>query len=294
MADKVGGPEDDDSLDKFEEKMADDEKKKARKQGYLIGLVLVFVIAAGAYYYFNYYAAPAPEAPAPAPAPAPKVEAPKVEKPAPVPEKPAEMVKAAPTVDKKTSKKAKPEKEAKKGKETAPATKAAGSAPAVEKKPAAEKAAVKPGTSTVQLGIFRIESNAKKLAERLEKAGLTAELVGGSMKLGTVVYYEPKFKYREQADEASAKLLGDGFKNKVVITGAGEYSIEVARFVPDKKSDSPVAKMKEKGYETRSVPKAAKSGVTIVRISGITDEAKLRETIDKLEKEKIPFVVQKH
>jgi cell division septation protein DedD len=79
-----------------------------------------------------------------------------------------------------------------------------------------------------------------------------------------------------------------------VVSAAGEHSVELGRFATDKEAEAFVAKLKEKGYESRSIPKAVKSEVTVVRIAGIADEAKLHELTGKLEKAKIQFVIQKH
>jgi len=283
MADNKGGHDNDDSLDKFERRMTEDDRKSKRKV-LLSALVLLFLVVAGAYYYYNYYSQPAPvappapppaPAPAPAPAPTPPPPPPVEPKPAPAPAKPEEKKPAVVT--------AKPEKSA------SQAVKPKGGG---EKKH--EKTAAKHGTFTVQLGVFKIESNAKRMVERLEKAGLTPETVGGNMRVGTILVYAPKFKYTEQADAAAAKLRSSGFKPKVVLTKGGEYTIEVGRFASEKDAEPLAAMMRKKGHETRLLSKSAKAGVTIVRISGVADADQLKEITDKLTKENIPFVVHKN
>ncbi len=282
MADNKGGHDNDDSLDKFERRMTEDNRKSKRKV-LLSALVLLFLVAAGAYYYYNYYSQPAPvappappPAPAPAPEPAPTPPPPPVEpKPAPAPEKPEEK---KPAVEKE-----KPEK---------PVKHAAKPKGGGEMKH--EKTAAKRGTFTVQLGVFKIESNAKRMVERLEKAGLTPEKVGGNMRLGTILVYAAKFKYTEQADAAAAKLRSSGFKPKVVLTKGGEYTIEVGRFATDKDAEPLASLMRKKGHETRLLSKSAKARVTIVRISGVAGANQLKEITDKLTKENIPFVVYKN
>lgn len=282
MADNKGGHDNDDSLDKFERRMTEDDRKSKRKV-FLSALVLLFLVAAGAYYYYNYYSQPAPVAPpapppAPAPAPVPPPPPPPVEpKPAPPPP-PAKPEEKKPAVETP-----KPEKAAKQA-----------AKPKVGGGKKLAKMAAKSGTFTVQLGIFKIESNAKRMVERLEKAGLEPEMVGGNMRLGTILVYAAKFKYTEKADAAAAKLRSSGFNPKVVLTKGGEYTIEVGRFASEKDAEPLAAMMRKKGHETRLLSKAAKARVTIVRISGVSDADKLKEITDKLTKENIPFVVRKN
>ncbi|MBI5178810.1 MAG: SPOR domain-containing protein [Nitrospinae bacterium] len=309
MAENDVKPDDDSSLDQFEQKLIEEEKKKARKNFIVSIVVLAVVTVAGFIVYGKMGGKEQAQAPLPPP-PVPKAAEPKPEAPPPVP---AEVKPAAPAV--KTAAPKAPAPAAKKEEKTpAKPTKAAAPAttPKKEEKPAVpakaapakqpapapaakpeSKAPAHPGEYTIQLGVFTEEANVKKLTDRLGKIGLTPELGKRTINVKSIVVTTNKYRYRELAEKDAKKLAAEGYKNTVRITGPGSYAVEVGRYSSSKEADAAVKKLEDKGYTVHVDFTAVKAEGTVVLISGIPDAGKLEEVTEKLKGAHLDFFVIK-
>lgn len=290
MAENDIKPDDDSSLDQFEQKLIEEEKKKARKN-FIISIAVLMVVAVAG---FILYGKIASKEQAQAPLPPPPV--PKVAEPKPAPA-PAEVKPAGPAVKKEERTPAKP------GKTPAPATKKEDkpmapvkAAPTKQPVPAAKpepKATAHVGGYTLQLGVFAEETNVKKLADRLAKIGIAPELGKRSINVKSIVVTTNKYRYRELADKDAKKLSAEGYKNTVRITGPGSYAVEVGRYGSSKEADAVVKKLEDKGYTVHVDFTTVKAEGTVVLISGIPDTVKLEEVTGKLKNEHLDFFVIK-
>ena len=301
-------PEEDGSLEQFEEELLKEEKKKARTN-FIYGIIVLLLVVFGGFYLYNTYFAPAPPPPVPMPAarkapPAPsppKPEAPaveKAEKPSGAPqevkppeEKPAQEMETPAPVPK-------PEVV-----EKAPAPEPAQPVKAAEKQPpqeppVTEKTAAKTVSDgkkyTVQVGFFLIPDNARRLVEKLEKMGLTPSTVKKNYSSKVYRIYAESFPYREKAVESAKNLAAYGYKPEVKLTGPGEYELYMGAFTKESRADAFVSELEEKNLKVRIDIGSGTTTATIVRLENVDGTARLNEITDKLKENKIDyFVVRK-
>lgn len=278
MADNEYKPEEEGSLDEFEKDVIANEKKKSKRNVAISAVLLMVLAGAGYYLYsamFGESEAPPPAIVAPKLAPAPEAAAPAAPVAPPAPAAPAAPAKQAAATP------------------AAPAKKTAGTeTKAVTGKPEAVKAApALPGTYTLQLGVFTEKANAEALIKHAEKLGFTTETLEKKVNVKSIGIYTGYYRYRELALEGSAKLSQDGFENRVVLKGPGNYTVEVGTYKTDKAADVVVKKLNANGYKVDVDYITVKKPASVVLIRNIESDDRLKEITAALTAEKIDFLV---
>lgn len=288
MADNEYKPEEEGSLDEFEKDVIANEKKKSKRNVAISAVLLVVLAGAGYYLYtamFGGSEAPqppvvapklalAPEAGTPADTGAPGTPKPGAATPA-VPAKPG----AAPAAPAKQA--ATPAKQA-----AASETKAV-----TGKTETAKPSPSVPGSSSLQLGVFTEKANADELIKRVEKLGFTPETLEKKVNVKNIGIYTGYYRYRELAIEGSKKLTQDGFENRVVLKGPGNYSVEVGTYKTDKAADVVVKKLNAKGYKVDVDYTTVKKPARVVLLRNIESADRLKEITTALTADKIDFLV---
>ncbi len=290
MADNEYKPEEEGSLDEFEKDVIANEKKKSRRNIAISALLLVVLAGAGYYLYSSMFGAseaPPPPLEAPKLAVAPDAAAPTTQAAPVAPAKPVATTPAVPGTPTKPG--AAPTKPA----ATTPAKPAvAAEAKSVNgKKETAKPAAAIPGAYTLQLGVFTEKKNAEALIKQVEALGLTPETLEKPVKVKNIGIYTGYYRYRELAAEGSAKLSKDGFENRVVLKGPGNYTVEVGTYKTDKLADVVVKKLNAQGYKVDVDYTTVKKPASVVLLRNIENGDRLKEITGNLAAKKIDFVV---
>lgn len=297
MADKEYKPEEEGSLDEFEKDVIANEKKKSKRNVAISAVLLVVLAGAGYYLYsamFGGAEAPPPPIVAPKLAPAPEAAAPAAPVASPTPAAPSTPAtkQAAPAPTKQAA--ATPAKQAATTPAAAAKKTAGAEAKAVAGKPEAVKAAPAiPGTFTLQLGVFTEKANAEALIKQAEKLGFATETLEKKVNVKNIGIYTGYYRYRELALEGSAKLSQDGFANRVVLKGPGNYTVEVGTYKTDKAADVVVKKLNANGYKVDVDYTTVQKPASVVLIRNIESDARLKEITAALAAEKIDFLVLK-
>ncbi|MBI5636391.1 MAG: SPOR domain-containing protein [Nitrospinae bacterium] len=277
MADSEYKPEEEGSLDEFEKDVIAKEKKKSQRNVAISAVLLVVLAGAGYYFYSTMFGAPeAPPPPVVAPAMTP---APEAAAPAATPAAPA----AAPVAPVKKVE-AKKEEPAKK-------TAATEAKAAPGKTETAKPAPAAPGAYTLQLGVFVEKANAEALIKQAEKLGFTPETLEKPVNVKSIGIYTGYYRYRELAAEGSAKLSKDGFANRIVLKGPGNYTVEVGTYKTDKEADVVVKKLNANGYKVDVDYTTVKKPASVVLLRNIESADRVKEITDTLKGNKIDYVV---
>ncbi len=280
MADNEYKPEEEGSLDEFEKDVIAKEKKKSQRNVAVSAVLLVVLAGAGYYLYSSMFGtSETPPAPVVAPAMTP---APEAAAPAPPATPTAPAAPAAPA---------------------APTKQAAAPAAPAKKTPVTEAKAVngttetaKPapavaGAYTLQLGVFTEKKNAETVIKQVEALGFTPETLEKPVNVKNIGIYTGYYRYRELATEGSAKLSNDGFANKVVLKGPGNYTVEVGTYKTDKAADVVVKKLNAKGYKVDVDYTTVKKPASVVLLRNIEGSDRLKEITDALAAKKIDYLV---
>lgn len=280
MADNEYKPEEEGSLDEFEKDVIAKEKKKSQRNVAVSAVLLVVLAGAGYYLYstmFGASEAPPPAVVTPKLAPAPEAATPEAPAAAPA----TQAATPVAPVKKADAKKVGPAK-----KEAAAEAKAA---PA--KTETAKPAPAVPGTYTLQLGVFVEKANAEALIKRAEKLGFTPETLEKPVNVKSIGIYTGYYRYRELAAEGSAKLSKDGFANRIVLKGPGNYTVEVGAYKTDKEADVVVKKLNANGYKVDVDYTTVKKPASVVLLRNIESAGRVKEITDTLKGNKIDYVV---
>lgn len=286
----------DSSLEKFEEELLEEEKKKARSN-FLRGiLVLVVVGGIGFYAYKTFFATtPTPRIRQAAKAVQPPAPAPVV-KPAPPQKSEPAMVEKAVEKPIATQKGIKEEqlKSELKIEVTKPAPVKPLTAKPFAAKPKAEPPA--PVTAktdgkiyTLQVGFFSVSANADRAAKRLRELNLEPKSIKRSYTAKMVKVYVGDYQYRETAMEAARELATVGFKSKPVLTSPGKYELEVGSFKTEAQADHLVRDLEKKQIKVRLAQGTKKVSAIVLRLEGIDGTQRFYEVKELLIKEKISF-----
>lgn len=284
--------DDDSSLEKFEEELVHEEKKKARSN-FLLGILVLLIIGAiGFYGYTSIYAPKTPPprkqavkavTPPPAPAPQPAAEPATPATPAAsvteIKEEPlvVEMKVEEPAETKQTEAAA-----------MTPETKAETSAPEMT-------ASVSDGKIyTLQVGFFRVPENAERIAKRLGDLNLRPTLTRRNFSVRKVRVYTGEYLYRETAEKGALMLDNQGFIPKVALTGPGRYELEMGSFDTEEQADGLVRQIEDRKLKVRLDTGAVKMNATEVRLENIDGTQRLEEIEEILERENIDFFIVRH
>ena len=285
MAENEYKPEEEGSLDEFEKDVIAQEKKKSQRN-LAISMVLLVVLAGAGYYLYSSMFGGS-EAPPPPVVPPKLASTPEAGAPA-VPAAPAAKPGATPTAPAKPA--TVPAAPAKPG--ATPATPAKpGAAPAPHAEAKAAPAA--PGTYTLQLGVFTEKKNAEALIKQVESLGFTPQTLEKPVSVKSIGIYTGYYRYRELAAEGSAKLTKDGFENKVVLKGPGNYTVEVGAYRTEKEADAVVKKLNAKGYKVDVDYTSVKKPASVVLLRDIENADQVKKMTDALAAKKIDYVVLK-
>ncbi|GMT42318.1 MAG: hypothetical protein IEMM0002_0729 [bacterium] len=307
MADEnsVFDPEEEGSLEKFEEELEREEKKQTRVK-LLAGTLVFLIIGGGSYYaYTNFFATSS----------APTVL--KAEQTLPTPKTPQKEKTAEVKPSKQT---AKVQKKERKGKSPAGikeelikerTLKAGGAVTKTSrekflkktkpqtrpeettKKGYLPKPAVSDGkTYTMQVGLFRKRKNAESMGEKLKELNLTPTLRKITYTAKTIRVYTGFYPYRELAIKAADNLLKQGLKPRVALTGAGRYELEMGRFKSEAHADSLVRSLEDMQFVVRVAEKKERLRATIVRLENIQGGYDLEEIKETLKRKNIRFLVK--
>ncbi len=272
MADNEYKPEEEGSLDEFEKDVIAQEKKKSQRNLAISLVVLVVLAGAGYYLYSSMFGG--------SEAPPPPVQPPKL---ASTPEPAAPAVPAAPAAPAKPA--APP---------VAPAKPAVASTPpAVSKVAGAKITPAAPGTYTLQLGVFTEKKNAEAIIKQVESLGFSPETLEKPVSVKSIGIYTGYYRYRELALEGSAKLTKDGFANKVVLKGPGNYTVEVGAYRTEKQADGLVKQLNAKGYKVDVDYTSVKKPASVVLLRNIENADRVKEITGALAEKKIDYVVLK-
>ena len=291
----------DSSLEKFEEELLEEEKKKARSN-FLRGiLVLALVGGIGFYAYKTFFATtPTPRVRQaaravrpPAPAPAMKTDA---VKPAPAPApKPAMAEKA---VEKPIATQEGIKEEQLKSELKVEVAKPAPVKPLAAKPFAAKPKAEPPAPVTaktdgkiytLQVGFFSVSANADRAVKRLQRLNLEPKSIKRSYTAKMVKVYVGDYPYRETAMEAARELATLGFKSEPVLTSPGKYELEVGSFKTEAQADNLVKDLEKNQIEVRLAQGTKKVSATVLRLEGIEGTQRFYEVKELLIKENISF-----
>ncbi|TBR21353.1 MAG: SPOR domain-containing protein, partial [Candidatus Nitrosotenuis sp.] len=256
---------------------------------------LVVLAGAGYYLYSSMFGgseAPPPPVVPPKMAAAPEAGAPAVApatpatpvKPGEAPAAPAKQAAAPAAAVKPGAAPAAPVKQA-----VAPAKAGAAAAPQAE----AKAAPAAPGAYTLQLGVFTEKKNAEAVIKQVEALGFTPQTLEKPVSVKSIGIYTGYYRYRELAVEGSAKLTKDGFENKVVLKGPGNYTVEVGAYKTEKEADAVVKKLNAKGYKVDVDYTSVKKPASVVLLRNIENAGQLKSMTDALAAKKIEYVVLK-
>lgn len=312
MADENGSYDldEDSSLEKFEEELLHEEKKKARSNFLLGILVLLIVGVIGFYGYTTIYVPKSPpppkrvvkevKPPAVAPAPEQIVEE-QPAAPAQMPEIKEEPLVVEVKVEEVTPPAENPPMETAPA-ESPPAKMPQMEAPAMTPEPkmdttAPEMMAATPSDGksyTLQVGFYRVSGNAEKISKRLSDLGLQPRQIRRGFSVRMVKVYAGEFLYKETATQGAQELADLGFKPEVALTGPGRYELEMGSFDTEAQADGLVKQLEEKQIKVRLNTGAKKTTATVVRLENIDGTQRLEEIREILKREKIDFFIVRH
>ena len=285
--------DDDSSLEKFEEELVHEEKKKARSN-FLLGILVLLIIGAiGFYGYTSIYApktppprkqavkAVTPPPPAPAPQPAAEPVAPAA------PAAPMTEIKEEPLVVEMKVEETVETKQTEAAAMT-PETNAETSAPEMTASASDGK------TYTLQVGFFRVPENAERIAKRLSDLNLRPTLTRRNFSVRKVRVYTGEYLYRETAEKGALMLDNQGFIPKVALTGPGRYELEMGSFDTEEQADGLVRQIEDRKLKVRLDTGAVKMDATEVRLENIDGTQRLEEIKEILERENIDFFIVRH
>ena len=306
MADENGSYDldEDSSLEKFEEELLHEEKKKARTNFLLGILVLLVVTVIGFYGYTTIFAPSSSPAPKkvvkavkpPTPAPAPQPAAPTAPEPAPVVEK---MVEEPPPPPMPEIKEEPIVLEVVVEESPAPAEMAQVDAPAMTPEPKGETPAPEMMTPTasdgmsytLQVGFYKVPANAERISKRLSDLNLQPRQIRRGFSVQRVKVYAGEFLYKETATKGAQELTDLGFKPEVALTGPGKYELEMGSFDKEAQADNLVKELEEKQINVRLDTGPKKIDATVVRLENIDGTQRLEEIQETLKREKIDFFI---
>ncbi|MFQ5431084.1 MAG: SPOR domain-containing protein [Nitrospinota bacterium] len=304
MADENGSYNlnDDSSLEKFEEELVREEKKKARSN-FLLGILVLLIIGAiGFYGYTSIYAPgtppprkqavkavkPPPPAPVPQPVPVAEPETPMAEPT--VEEKPAapmSEIKEEPLVVEMKVKDPAELVEIKEVETVARTPEAKEETP----RPEMTASASDGKTYTLQVGFFRIPGNAEIISKRLSNLNLHPRLKRSDFTVRKVKVYTGEFPYRETATKGAQMLANQGFNPKVALTGPGKYELEMGSFDKEEQADGLVRQIEDRNLKVRLETGPVKMNATVVRLENIDGTQRLDEIKEILKRENIDFFI---
>ena len=287
----------DSSLEKFEQELLEEEKKKARSN-FLRGILVLALVGGIGFYAYTTIFAPTPkaglrQAKPPAPAPAMKTDAVKTAQP-PAP-KPVMAEKAA---EKQIATKEGIKEEQLKSELKVEVTKPAPVKPLTAKPFAAKPKAEPPAqvtaktdgkTYTLQVGFFSVSANADRTAKRLQRLNLEPKSIKRSYTAKMVKVYVGDYQYRETAVEAARELATVGFKSEPVLTSPGKYELEVGSFKTEAQADNLVRDLEKNQIKVRLAQGTKKVSATVIRLEGIEGSQRFEEVKELLKKENIGF-----
>ncbi len=288
--------DDDSSLEKFEEELVHEEKKKARSN-FLLGILVLLII--GAIGFYGYTSIYAPKTPPPrkqavkAVKPPPPVPAPQ---PAAEPAAPAEPdAPAAPTTEIKEE----PlvvEMKVEEPVETKQTEAAAMTPETTAETPAPEMtASVSDGKIyTLQVGFFRVPENAERIGKRLSDLNLRPTLTRRNFSVRKIRVYTGEYLYRETAAKGALMLDNQGFIPKVALTGPGRYELEMGSFDTEEQADGLVRQIEDRKLKVRLDTGVVKMDATEVRLENIDGTQRLEEIEEILKRENIDFFIVRH
>jgi cell division protein FtsN len=306
MADENGSYDldEDSSLEKFEEELLHEEKKKARSN-FLLGILVLLVVGViGFYGYTTIYAptsSPPPNQAAKAvkpPAVAPEPVAPE----APVAEKVVEEQPFAPPAPAEQMEEIKEEPlvvEIKVEESAPPADTVQMEAVEAAPEPMKETSAPEMMTATpsdgksytLQAGFYRVPGNAERMSKRLSDLDLQPRQIRRSFSVQRVKVYAGEFLYKETATQGAQEFSDLGFKPVVALTGPGKYELEMGSFDTEAQADSLVKELEEKQIKVRFDTGEKKIEATAVRLENIDGTQRLEEIQEILKRENIDFYI---
>lgn len=284
----------DSSLEKFEEELLEEEKKKARSN-FLSGILVLALVGGIGYYAYTTIFAPTPKASV-----RPSAKAVKPPVPAPAAPQKSEPVMAEKAVAAKPS----APQEGIREEQLKSELKVEAAKPAPERKPLAAKpftakpkapppapvAAKTDGkTYTLQVGFFSVSANADRVVKRLKRLNLEPKSIKSSYTAKMIKVYVGDYQYRETAMEAVRELAGLGFKSKPVLISPGKYELEVGSFKTEAQADNLVKDLEKNQIKVRLAQGTKKVSATVVRLEGIDGTQRFYEIKELLKKENIGF-----
>jgi len=164
-------------------------------------------------------------------------------------------------------------------------------------KKASKKGAKKYGSRmhTFHVGVYAQKKNADHMIATLEKAGLKPETSLVNIKVEMVRVLVGHYPFREIAMKEADDLLQRGFKPRVQIAKAGEYTLVMGSFQNRSDASELIASLEDKGLtvwtdkansDTSTIP------ATLVKIRGVQGQM-VEKVIDFLEKKEIDYLLKR-